>query len=69
MENERMDNKNELPEQNAFRDTPGLRECLGGLSQNEDGCYTVSSLAQLGTVLRKLQEEKARQIDEEKHSK
>ena len=61
--------KDMIPEQDTFRDSPELRECLKGLPQSDEGYYTVSSLAQLGVVLRKLQKEKARQEQEEQKDK
>ena len=48
-------------DQNAFSESPQLMECLDHLDMAEDGCYRVSSLAELAGVLQKLQAEKARQ--------
>ena len=50
-----------MPDQKALSETPELKKCLEQLEQTEEGYYKVSSLPELATVLRKLQEEKARQ--------
>lgn len=50
-----------MQEQNVPGETPELKKCLGQLEQTEEGYYKVSSLPELAAVLRKLQEEKARQ--------
>ena len=50
-----------MPEQKALSEMTELKKCLRKLDQTEEGYYKVSSLPELATVLRKLQEEKARQ--------
>lgn len=56
-------------DQTVFPDTAALKECLKGVNRNEDGYYTVSTLAEMAYVLRKLQEEKARQEAAEERRK
>ena len=46
---------------NAFSESPELQECLSRLHKSEEGCYTVSTLAELAFVVKKMQEEKVRQ--------
>ena len=53
-------------DQNAFSESPELMECLNELPKIEEGCYKVSSLAEVAYVLRKFQAEKIRQIDKAK---
>ena len=50
-----------MPEQKALSEMTELKKCLRKLEQTEEGYYKVSSLPELAAVLRKLQEEKARQ--------
>ena len=50
-----------MPEQKALSEMTELKKCLRKLDQTEEGYYKVSSLPELAAVLRKLQEEKARQ--------
>ena len=50
-----------MPEQKALSEMTELKKCLRKLDRTEEGYYKVSSLPELAAVLRKLQEEKARQ--------
>ena len=45
-----------MPEQKALSEMTELKKCLRKLDQTEEGYYKVSSLPELATVLRKLQE-------------
>ena len=68
LKEEQEDRRGSL-DQTVFPDTAALKECLKGVNWNEDGYYTVSTLAEMAYVLRKLQEEKARQEAAEERRK
>ena len=68
LKEEQEDRRGSL-DQTVFPDTAAFKECLKGVNRNEDGYYTVYTLAEMAYVLRKLQEEKARQEAAEERRK